>query len=160
MEKCLDKTFYFYWPHVISEILNLRFHQLVDFFRIVNKTSSDFFFNTMLFYIQTFMVFILTLMGICFQKCVANIEENRFTFISTISKNIEPNVFREFTLSIKRILIVECSAACRSAEQCVGLDICDGRICRLWNSTNYQSNLSNTSNELCRWYIKVYRLYL
>lgn len=118
------------------------------------------FFNTMLFYIQTFMVFILTLIGICFQKCVANIEENRFTFISTISKNIEPNVFREFTLSIKRILILECSAACRSAERCVGLDICDGRICRLWNSTNYQSNLSNTSNELCRWYIKVYLLYL
>lgn len=124
------------------------------------KLALIFFFNTMLFYIQTFMVFILTLIGICFQKCVANIEENRFTFISTISKNIEPNVFREFTLSMKRILILECSAACRSEERCVGLDICDGRICRLWNSTNYQSNLSNTSNELCRRYMKVYLLYL
>lgn len=124
------------------------------------KLALIFFFNTMLFYIQTFMVFILTLIGICFQKCVANIEENRFTFISTISKNIEPNVFREFTLSMKRTLILECSAACRSEERCVGLDICDGRICRLWNSTNYQSNLSNTSNELCRRYMKVYLLYL
>lgn len=124
------------------------------------KLALIFFFNTMLFYIQTFMVFILTLIGICFQKCVANIEENRFTFISTISKNIEPNVFREFSLSMKRIIILECSAACRSEERCVGLDICDGRICRLWNSTNYQSNLSNTSNELCRRYMKVYLLYL
>lgn len=54
-----------------------------------------------------------------------------------IFKNIELNVFCEFILLMKRIFILECSVVCRSEEWCVGFDICDGRICCLWNLINY-----------------------
>lgn len=48
-----------------------------------------------------------------------------------------------------------CCAVCGTADECIGVDVCDGQICRLWNGLFDKSFATNTSIEMCRWYIKV-----
>lgn len=100
-------------------------------------------------------IHILVLIWFCFVQCVCTIEEDKFTFLKTISKNEEGNVYRKFPVPFKRNHILTCSVKCVRSENCIGIDICDGRICRLWNGTFYQSIPLDNSNELCQRYIKV-----
>lgn len=101
----------------------------------------------------------LALVWLCFLQCVITIEEDKFTFWKTISKNEEGNVYQKFSVPFKRNHVLTCSSKCVRSEDCVGIDICDGRICRLWNGTYYQGISMNNSNELCQRYIKVHVLY-
>lgn len=101
----------------------------------------------------------LALVWLCFLQCVITIEEDKFTFWKTISKNEEGNVYKKCSVPFKRNHVLTCSSKCVRSKDCVGIDICDGRICRLWNGTYYQGISMNNSNELCQRYIKVHVLY-
>lgn len=110
----------------------------------------------MLFITQNSSMFHLLLMvTLCLHKCVGNIEENKYAFMKMISMNEEQNVYCKFLIPYKRNYILTCGAKCGIDESCMGIDVCDGRICRLWNATFYPSLLSNDSNGLCKRYIKV-----
>lgn len=110
----------------------------------------------MLFFTQILScISFLLLFLFCFHKCFGAIEENRFTFLKTISKDETQNVYWEFTVPYRRNHILTCSANCGIDENCIGIDICDARICRLWNLTIYQNMSANNSNKLCKRYIKV-----
>lgn len=104
-------------------------------------------------------IHILVLIWLWFAQCVGTIEEDKFTFWKTISKNEERNVYRKIFVPYKRNHILTCSAKCVRSENCIGIDICDGRICRLWNGTFYRGIPFNNSNELCQRYIKVIYIY-
>lgn len=97
----------------------------------------------------------ILLIWLCFLKCFGVIQEDKFTFMKTISMNEEGSVYHEFSVPYQRNHILTCSAKCVRSESCIGIDICDGRICRLWNGTFYQSIPLDNSNELCQRYIKV-----
>lgn len=83
------------------------------------------------------------------------IVDDKFTFLKTISKKEEGNIYRQFSVPYKRNHILTCSATCLVNEECIGIDICEERICRLCNATFYPSISLNNSNELCYRYIKV-----
>lgn len=110
----------------------------------------------MLYITQNSLLFhLLVIVTLCFNKCVGNIEENKYAFMKMISMNEEQNVYCKFLMPYKRNYILTCGAKCGIDESCIGIDVCDGRICRLWNATIYQSISANNSNELCKRYIKV-----
>lgn len=92
---------------------------------------------------------------LCFHKCFSVIEEDKFTFM----KSIPINVYLTFPVPDKRNLILTCSANCVLEKDCIGIDICDGRICRLLNLTFSTSVPSNKSNVFCQRYIKVRAIY-
>lgn len=92
---------------------------------------------------------------LCFHKSVGAIEEDKLTFLKTITMDNDQNVYHQFFVHHKRNHILTCGAKCGIDESCMGIDVCDGRICRLWNATFYPSLLSNDSNGLCKRYIKV-----
>lgn len=93
--------------------------------------------------------------GFVFFQCVVTVEEDKFTFWKIISKNEQRNVYRIFSVPYKRNHILTCSAKYERSDNCIGIDICDGRVCRVWNGTFYQGIPLNNSNELCQRYIKV-----
>lgn len=110
----------------------------------------------MLFITEFSSFFHLLLMtGLYFKKCYSTIENNKYTFMKTIAKNEERDVYRQFTTPHNRNYILSCGSICGEHESCIGIDVCDGRICRLWNTTIYQNISANNSNELCQRYIKV-----
>lgn len=92
----------------------------------------------------------LILIWLCFLKYVGAIEEDKFTFLKTISMNEEGNVYRKFYVPHKRNHILTCSAKCVTQEDCVGVDLCHRRICRLWNLTFPPSFLMTNASELCQ----------
>lgn len=100
-------------------------------------------------------VHLLSMTGLCFHHCDGTIENNKYAFLKTISKDEELSVYCNFTTPYKRNHILTCGAKCGNDESCMGIDVCNGRICRLWNATFYLSLLSNNSTELCKRYIKV-----
>lgn len=110
----------------------------------------------MLFFIKRLsLIHFLVLVWSCFLQCFGCIEADKFTFWKTISKNEERNVYRQVSVPFKRNPILTCSSKCGRSEDCVGIDICKGRLCRLWNGTFYQGISMNKSHELCQRYIKV-----
>lgn len=96
---------------------------------------------------------------LCFHKCFSVIEEDKFTFMKSIPMNEDGSVYLTFPVPDKRNLILTCSANCVLEEDCIGIDICDGRICRLLNLTFSTSVPSNKSNVFCQRYIKVRAIY-
>lgn len=92
---------------------------------------------------------------LCFHKSFGAIEEDKFTYLKMIAMDNDQNVYHKFSVHHKRNHILTCGAKCGIDESCIGIDVCDGRICRLWNATIYQSISANNSNELCKRYIKV-----
>lgn len=96
---------------------------------------------------------------LCFHKCFSVIEEDKFTFMKSIPMNEDGSVYLTFPVPDKRTLILTCSANCVLEEDCIGIDICDGRICRLLKLTFSTSVLSNKSNGFCQRYIKVRTIY-
>lgn len=110
----------------------------------------------MLLITQLLSLFHLLLMtALCFHKCDGYIEQNKYTFMNTISKNEERNVYRQITIPYIKNHVLVCGSECGNDENCVGIDVCSVRTCRLWNTTIYQSISANNSNELCKRYIKV-----
>lgn len=69
--------------------------------------------------------------------------DDKFTFFKTISKKEEENVYRQFSVPYKSKHILTCSVRCLVNEECIGIDICEERICRLWNATFDPSILLN-----------------
>lgn len=43
-----------------------------------------------------------------------------------------------------------CSVKCVINKYCIGIDICDGKICCLWNVIIFLSNLFNNFNKFCK----------
>lgn len=93
-----------------------------------------------------------------FLNCFGSIEKEKFTFLKTISQNEENNVYQTFFVANKRNHLLTCSAECVTQRVCIGIDVCDGRICRLWNATIYQNSSINNSNNFCKRYVKVYTI--
>lgn len=96
---------------------------------------------------------------LCFHKCLSVIEEDKFTFMKSIPMNEDGSVYLTFPVPDKRNLILTCSATCVTEVDCIGIDICDGRLCRLWNLTFSPSIPLNNSNVFCQRYIKVRAIY-
>lgn len=97
----------------------------------------------------------LILIWLCFLKYFGAIEEDKFNFLKAISINEERNVYRTFSVPHKRNHMLTCSAKCVTHKDCVGIDICHGRICRLWNLTFSFSFSSKNLSEFCQRSIKV-----
>lgn len=57
---------------------------------------------------------------LCFHKCLSVIEEDKFTFMKSIPMNEDGSVYRN--------LILTCSATCVTEVDCIGIDLCDGRL--------------------------------
>lgn len=93
--------------------------------------------------------------ALCLNKCEGNIEQNKYAFMNTISKNEEKNVYRQITTPYTRNHILACGLKCGNDKCCMGIDVCDGRNCRLWNTSIFQNISTNNSTELCKRYIKV-----
>lgn len=108
----------------------------------------------MLLITQLLSLFYL-LTALCFNKCDGNIEQNKYAFMNTISKNEEKNVYRQITTPYTRNHVLACGSKCGNDESCMGIDVCDGRNCRLWNTSIFQNISANNSTELCKRYIKV-----
>lgn len=102
---------------------------------------------------------LLVFIWLCYFECFGTIEKEKFTFLKTISQNEEENVYQTFPVHYKRNHILTCSAECVINKYCIGIDTCDGKICRLWNATIFPSNSSNNSNKFCKRYVKVYAIY-
>lgn len=98
---------------------------------------------------------LLLMMALCFHKCDGNIEQNKYAFMNTISKNEKRNVYRQITIPYIRNHVLACGSKCGNDENCMGIDVCSGRTCRLWNTTINQNLSANNSTELCKRYIKV-----
>ncbi|XP_078320160.1 uncharacterized protein LOC144621233 [Crassostrea virginica] len=103
-----------------------------------------------------FLITCIFLLWLFVCKCFSDITINGFTYLETISKNEEPNIYRSISLTNRtnRNLKMVCCAVCGTADECIGVDVCDGQICRLWNGLFDKSFATNTSIEMCRWYIK------
>lgn len=96
---------------------------------------------------------------LCFHKCLSVIEEDKFTFMKSIPMNEDGSVYLTFPVPDKRNLILTCSATCVTEVDCIGIDICNGRLCRLWNLTFSPSLSLNNSNVFCQRYVKVRAIY-
>lgn len=73
--------------------------------------------------------------------------------------NEDGSVYLTFPVPDKRNLILTCSATCVTEVDCIGIDICDGRLCRLWNLTFSPSLSLNNFNVFCQRYVKVRAIY-
>lgn len=104
----------------------------------------------MLFVIK-FLVFIyfLVLICFCFYECFSVIEEDKFIFMKSIFMNEDGSVFFKFFVFDKRNFILMCSVICVIEVDCIGIDICDGRFCCLWNLIFLFSFLLNNFNLFC-----------
>uniref|UniRef100_A0A8W8MCH8 Apple domain-containing protein n=1 Tax=Magallana gigas TaxID=29159 RepID=A0A8W8MCH8_MAGGI len=81
---------------------------------------------------------------------------NSFTYMESAPRTAEPNVFMEVPLMARAgSPRISCGAHCVSAGQCVGMEVCGGELCRLWNGS-FQTNVtfSSTSAIDCHRYSK------
>lgn len=85
------------------------------------------------------------------------IDVNSLTYMESAPRTAEPNVFMEVPLMARAgSPRISCGAHCGSAGQCVGMEVCGGELCRLWNGS-FQTNVtfSSTSAIDCHRYSKV-----
>ena len=91
----------------------------------------------------------------CIIGCIPSIYKNDFYHVGSVKWSFDSNVYQEFILTRKGNPRLLCGAKCGTEDNCRGLEVCDGRLCRLWNDTFTITTTVNTSNKTCRRYSKV-----
>ena len=88
-------------------------------------------------------------------RCMPSIYKNDFYHVGSVTWSFDSSVYQEFILTRKGNPRLLCSAKCGTVDNCRGLEVCDGRLCRLWNETFTTTTTGNTSNKTCRRFSKV-----
>ena len=83
------------------------------------------------------------------------IYKNNFYHIASVIWSFDFNVYEEFILTTKGNLRILCGTKCGADDNCRGIEVCDGQLCRLWNDTFTANITGNTSNKTCQRYNKV-----
>ena len=91
----------------------------------------------------------------CIIGCIPSIYKNDFYHVGSVIWSLDSSVYQEFILTRKGNPRLLCGAKCGTVDKCRGMEVCDGRLCRLWNETFTLNTTGNTSTKTCRRYSKV-----